>query len=132
MLGAHLLPKGIQAESLTSYLLAGNGTKIPLLGELKVTFEVADHEHAVLVSVTEAVDKFVLHINLLSEQRCQWDFSQSCILLGEDWVPLRKPSAATECHYVYVCQNYRLPSGIQAEVPVLVILPNLQTDSEPY
>ena len=39
---AHLLPKSIQAEP-TSYLLAANGTKILLLGELKVTFKVADY-----------------------------------------------------------------------------------------
>jgi len=65
ILGARLWPKGIQVQP-KSYLLAANGTKIPLLSELKATFKVSDHEHAVLVAATEAVDDFILGINFLS------------------------------------------------------------------
>ena len=75
----------MQVEPSTNDVLAANGTKILLKGELKVTFKVTDHEHTVLVAVTEAVDEFILVINLLSEQCCLWDFSPSHILLGEDW-----------------------------------------------
>jgi len=45
-------------------------------------------------------------------------------------VTLRKYSTSNECHDVYVCQNYRLPPGMQAEAPVSIILSNMQTDLE--
>jgi len=52
---------------------------LPLLGELNVIFKVADHEHAVLVAVTEAVNEYILGINFLSEQCCEWDFDVRAI-----------------------------------------------------
>jgi len=55
---------------------------------------------SVSVAVTETVYEFILGIDFLSEQHCLWDFSRSHILLREDWVPLRKCSAADECRHV--------------------------------
>jgi len=48
VLGARLLLKEVHFEPMTNHMLAANGNKIPLLGELKVNFKVASHEHAVL------------------------------------------------------------------------------------
>jgi len=60
----------INYNNLTKLRPNYNGTQIPLKGELKVTFKVANHKHTVSIAVTEAVDEFILGINFLSEQCC--------------------------------------------------------------
>lgn len=86
ILGACLLSKGIQIKPTTNHLLTANGTKIPLLGKLKMKFKVAGHEHTVFVTVTEAVDEFILGIDFLSAARrtlsvvaFSWDMT-GCLL----------------------------------------------------
>lgn len=108
ILGACLVPKGIYVEPPSSHLLAANGTKIPLIRELKMNVKIAGREHVVSVAVTEVVGEFIPGIDFLSEQRCPRDFGSGCILLRDDRVPLQRCSTFDEHCHVYVC--LRLPS----------------------
>ena len=84
IIGSRLLPKNIQLQTSKTNLLAANGTKIPLLGELEVEFKVAGRVHSTLVAVTEVVDEFILGIDFLTAEACQWDFGGGRVLLGNN------------------------------------------------
>jgi len=128
--GARLVPKGTPVQPTMNHFSCQR-TKIPLTGELKVRFKVAGKEQFVFVAVTEAVNDFILGINFLSDKRCQWDFFSSCILLGNDWVLLWKRSTTDEARHIYICKDYCLPPGMQADVLVLVTWSDLQAMLEP-
>jgi len=77
-------------------MLAANGTRIPLLGDLEVKFRVAGRQYALVNAVTEAVNGFILGIDFLSAEACQWDFGGGRILLGTSWVRLQKQDSGNQ------------------------------------
>ena len=95
VIGNKLLPKNLQLQASRTNLLAANGTKIPLLGELKITFKVAGKEHCMLVVVTEVIHEFILGADFLTAEACQWDFGAGQLLLSDDWVRLQRPLTAS-------------------------------------
>ena len=132
ILGSRLLPKGTQLQASTTRLLAANGTQIPLLGELEVKFRVAGKQYSALVVVTEAVDEFILGIDFLSAEACQWDFGDGRLLLGNSWVRLQKRDGRSQVRRIYAAEDCHVPPGVQAEVPVSVTWPNLRSGSDDW
>ena len=132
ILGSRLLPKDVQLQECTTSLLAANGTQIPLLGELEVKFRVAGKQYSALVVVTEAVDEFILGIDFLSAEACQWDFGDGRLLLGDSWVRLQKRNDRNRVRRIYVAEDCLVPPGVQTDVPVSVTWPNLRSGSDDW
>jgi len=124
-----MLPKDAQLQTSATHLLEANGTRIPLLGELEVKFRVAGRQYAL---VTGAVDKFILGIDFLWAEACQWDFGGGRILLGSSWVRLQKQDSGNQVRRIYVAEDYHVPPGVQSDVPVSVTWPNLRTGSNDW
>jgi len=120
ILGSRMIPKHVQLQTSATHLRAANGTQIQLLGELEVKFLVAGRQYSVVVAVTEAVDEFILGIDFLSAEACQWDFGGGRILLGSSWVRLHKQDSGNQVRSIYVAEDYHVPPGVQADVPVSV------------
>jgi len=116
IIGARLLPANVHIELTANTLLAANGPAIPLEGECKIPFQVGGKEFSVYAVVTKAVQGFILGIDFLMENECQWDFRASGILLRNDWVRLRQRDTDADTRYVYVCHDCSIP-GTQVESP---------------
>ena len=82
--------------------------------------------------MSEAVDEFIISIDFLSAEACQWDFGGGCILLGSSLVRLQKQDSGNQVRRIYVAEDYHVPPGVQSGVPVSVTWPNLRTGSNDW
>jgi len=132
IIGSRLLPEHVQLQASEAQLLAANGTQIPLLGELEVKLQVAGRKYSALVAVTADVDEFILGIDFLTAEACQWDFGGGRVLLGNSWVRLQKRDSRSQVRRIYVAEDCCVPPGMQTDVPVSVTWPQLQSGSDDW
>jgi len=97
-----------------------------------VKFCVAGKQYSALVVVTQAVDEFILGIDFLSAEACQWDFGDGRLLLGDSWVRLKKRNDRNRVRRIYDAEVGLVPPGVQADVPVSVTWPNLRSGSDDW
>ena len=96
---------------------------------MDVKFKVAGQNYYTRVAVTEVTDEFILGIDFLTKESCQWDFGGSRILVGNSWVKLQKREAQDQVRSIYAVDTYEVPPGVQADVPVSMTWPKLQVQS---
>jgi len=132
IIGSRLLPEHVQLQASEAQLLAANGTQIPLLGELEVKLQVAGRKYSALVAVTADVDEFILGIDFLTAEACQWDFGGGRVLLGNSWVRLQKRDSRSQVRRIYVAEDCCVSPGMQTDVPVSVTWPHLRSGSDDW
>ena len=98
LIGRKLIPNHTLSSTDVS-LFAANGTSIPLLGAVKLSFNIEDIPITAEVAVTDALEVLILGIDWLSYNRCKWDFATATLLLNNREVLLHKRSNRS----MYVC-----------------------------
>jgi hypothetical protein len=99
-------------------LFAANGTKIPVLGCLRLNFTVQGKPlHADLL-VSDAVDEFMLSCQWLAQNRCRWLFSEGILEIDGMPVKLKQRPARNCVRRVYVRETIAIPADMQMNVPV--------------
>jgi hypothetical protein len=107
-------------------LYAANGTKIPVLGGLRLNFTMQGKPlHADLL-VSDAVDEFMLSYQWLAQNHCRWLFDEG--ILEIDGVPVKlKQRPARNCvRRVNVREAVSVPAEMQVNVPVRLPLNSLR------
>jgi predicted aspartyl protease len=60
---------------------AANGTEIPILGLVRLRFDLGQIRTAATFLVSEAIEEMMLGIDWLTEHSCQWQFNNKSWLL---------------------------------------------------
>jgi len=84
IIGARLLPPGVQVKPTLHTLRAANGSPIPVEGVAKVTFHINSQEYTIYAVVTKAVQKMILWIDFLIDNDCDWRFKADQIKLCKE------------------------------------------------
>ena len=100
IIGARLLPDGVEVRPTTRTLLAASGTSIPLEGECDVHFKVAGRKFNICAVVTKSMHEFILGIDFLPKNVSAWDFGTGHICVRNLWVRLHRCSTKQEHRYV--------------------------------
>ena len=113
-------------------LLAANGTAVPVLGEVDIGFAIEGIPVTANLGVADAIEGVILGNDWLSENNCTWEFGKSKLqLLGH----VVKTRCKLPCGYVrrvYVAEDYTVPAGHQATVPVKMVLNRLPRECHDY
>jgi len=90
--------KNAEITETTHVLTAANGTKIAVLGEVTLPFNVSEYKTVVSGLVLEHVADVILGISWLMENQVTWKFSNSRICVGGVYQELRcRPNANIWC-----------------------------------
>jgi len=90
-------------------IYAANGTRIPLLGTLTLTFTLRGFPLKANVAVTEAVDEIMLGIDWLTQNRCQWLFDEGVVVIHGKRIPLKARPGQGLVRRVYVEGDMIIP-----------------------
>jgi len=88
-------------------LWAANGTKIPVLGSMKLFFSVKNMQLSADVLVSEAIDEIMLGYDWLASIGCQWHFDKSIIVINGQSISLRSRPARASVR-AYLCETRSL------------------------
>ena len=64
-----------------------------------------------------SLSEFILEIDFLTENECNWDFKGHRILLRDQWVHLKQRDFGVGVGYAYVAENCSVLPRTQVEDP---------------
>ena len=106
-------------------LNTADGTPIPLLGELDISFEVSGEPARARVVVSEVITELILGIDWLQHNRCVWDFGNNSFTMDGHRGRLRCRQGEKSIRRLVVSHDIEIPARQMVEVPVWVTLPSL-------
>jgi len=112
-------------ERTSIKLYAANGTEIPVLGAVKLTFEIESHPITADLLVSEAIEELILGIDWLSDHGCMWDFGSAKLTFHGYSIPLHKRSGRICVRRIYAAEDCVLPPGTQTNIPFKATYSNL-------
>ena len=128
VVGRRHLPAEIEIRPTRRTLFAANGSRIPLLGEATLVFQVYGIQHTADVVVTDVIDELILGIDWLAKEACRWDFARECIGIGDRWVQLRSQPKRASVKRICAKENMDVPPRSQVSLPIRVVWRNLESD----
>jgi len=112
-------------NSPTKQLKASNGTGIAIEGVTEVPLVVADQLVKTDALVSKDVFEFIIGSDWLAVHHYNWDFRNSCISVnGGAWIQLNERRTVI-CGRVYADADVIIPSRVQYNVPVRMIVSKL-------
>ena len=69
-------------------MYAANGTNIPVLGSVRISFTVGGIPVSTTFLVSEAVDEPMLGLDWLTENHCIWNYGEGILRIGEARIQL--------------------------------------------
>ena len=125
VIGRRLVPD-LVLQPTSQHLYAANGTEIPLLGEVAISFRLQGVPASANVVVAESVEDLILGIDWISENKCQWDFGRGVIRIHDNILRLHSRPHQGRVRRIYAERDTVIPAGHQGDVSVNVIWPNLR------
>ena len=105
---------------------AANGTRIPILGSVRLAFSIQGIPLTARLLVTDAVDEMMLGYDWLSENECEWLFTERKIVIHGKKIALKnRPSHAT-VRRVFVGEDTVIPPNAESLLPVNVTWSSLR------
>ena len=98
VIGRQLIPD-VPLTDTALKLHAVNGSAIPLIGAAVISFEMNGCQASANVVVTDALDEFILGIDLLSTNCCRWEFGAAKLYLNGCEIPVYKVNGQREQQY---------------------------------
>ena len=80
LIGKKWLPSDIQLEATDCRLVAANGTKIPLLGQVRLQVDTDSFSSVTVFLVSENVSEMILGIDWLNQEDCEWNFRKNSLV----------------------------------------------------
>ena len=99
-------------------MYAANGTKIPVMGAVTISFEVAGVPVNCRFLVSDAVDEPLLAIDWLERNNCAWDFVRGTLLISGKEIPLVGRPRRPTVRRVYVEENVVVSPRTEVGMPV--------------
>ena len=132
IVGRRILPADVELSPPRKQLFAANRTKIPLLGNMDMEFEVHGERYSVTLAVTDAIDEMILGIDWLTQNAAEWDFGRGELTLRGKGVPLQKRPITNRVRRVYSANTVHIPPMTQADIPVKVTWPTLNPEESDW
>ena len=99
-------------------MYAANGTHIPVMGSVRISFTVGGIPVSTTFLVSEAVDEPKLGLDWLTENQCIWNFGEGVLRIGEASIQLQIRPRRTAVRRVYVAEEITIPAGMVEDIPV--------------
>lgn len=113
-------------------LLAANGTPVPVLGEVDIGFTIEGVHVTANLGVADAIEGVILGNDWLSKNNCTWEFGKSKLQLLGHVVTTRCKLPSGYIRRLYVAEDYTVPAGHQAALPVKMVLNRLPRECHDY
>jgi len=110
-------------------VFAANGTKINVLGCMRVAFSVQGLPVTADLLVSDDVHEFMLGYDWLVAQQATWAFGQRKLILQGREIALQKREAAASVSRVYVSDSTVVHPNSEGNVPVKLVRPTVRTTS---
>jgi len=91
---------------------------LPILGDTTLHFEVHGNRFEANVSVSPAIDDFLLGSDWLEANRAKWDFATGTLHFGDHVIRAYRRTLGKVCRQIMVSENYIVPARHEANVPV--------------
>ena len=102
-------------------LWAANGTRISVLGQMKLQFSVLGVLMSANLIVSDDVSELMLGYDWLVEQGARWHFDERVLVLHGQRVPLQERRSRASVRRVYVRERTEVRPGSEQNVPVRMI-----------
>jgi hypothetical protein len=102
-------------------VFAANGTKISILGCMKMNFTVQGLPIEADLLVSEDIHEFMLGYDWLTEQQAIWLFSEAKLIIDGHEIPLKVRKSSAHVSRVYVRDVFTIPSNTECNVPVKLV-----------
>ena len=99
-------------------MYAANGTNIPVVGSVCISFEAGGIPVSTTFLVSEAVDEPMLGLDWLTENQCTWNYAKGILSIGGVDVQLQAGPRRAAVRRVYVAEEVTVPAGMVVDVPV--------------
>jgi hypothetical protein len=121
-----LVTRAVLQPTLTE-LYAANGTKISVLGAMRLKFRVGSLELYADLVVSDSIEEFILSYDWLAESRCQWHFGERVIVINGVTVGLKSRPTRAALRRVYAREDIVVAPDIQANLPAKLTYLSLHT-----
>jgi len=99
-------------------LSAANRTDLPVLGDANLHFNIDRHKFLANVSLSPAIDEFLLGSNWFVDNKCKWDFAEGTISVGDWLIHAHRHMFNDVCRHLLVMENCVMPSWHEVNIPV--------------
>jgi len=99
-------------------LTVADKASLPILGDTNLHFEVDGNRFEANVSVSPAIDDFLLGSDWLEANGAKWDFATGTLHLGDRVTHAYRRTLGKMCRQVTVLENFVVPARHEANVPV--------------
>ena len=99
-------------------LTMANKANLPILGDTTLHFEVDGNQFEANVSVSSAIDDFLLGSDWLETNGANWDFATGTLHFGDRIIRAYRRTLGNVCRQVTVSENFVVPARHEANVPV--------------
>ena len=114
--------------SLTNVkLFAANGTKISVLGSVRLYFKVEKLKLFADFLVSDDIDECILGFDWLKRNGCHWLFDRGVLEIGSTRAKLKKRPSRAAVRRIYAAESIFVEDGMQVNVPVKMPLSNLRS-----
>ena len=122
------LARNAKITPITVDFYAANGTKIPIVGMTRIFFNVdGGRRLSANVYITDAVDELIFGFDWLRDNKCEWLFSSSLIVVDGTSIPLHSRETGVSVRRIFVRESIVVPPDCSATVPVRLAYANLHT-----
>ena len=124
VIGHSIIPNAI-LQPTNERLYTADGTELPLLGEIRLSFRVQETWTSALVVVSDAINDLILGIDWLKENKCVWDFGNGTFEVKGTSGTLHDKQSRKSVRRLYGDNETVVPAKGQMHVPVKTILLSL-------
>ena len=118
----NLIPRRLVPNAVFSScevdLFAANGTKISVLGSMRLKFTASGLSLFADVLVTDDIDEFILGYEWLRTNRCHWQFDQGILFIDGMSVKLTSKPSKNKVRRIYVRETVCVPADYRTNIPV--------------
>ena len=107
-------------------MYAANGTNIPVLGSVRISFTACGIPVSTTFLVSEAVDEPMLGLDWLTENHCIWNYGDGILRIGEASIQLQTRPRRAAVRRVYVAEEITIPAGMVEDIPVALAWTNYE------
>ena len=102
---ARRLVPDLHLTRLHYVLSMANKTDLPILGDTDLHFTIDGHKFVANVSVSPAINEFLLGSDWLIENKCKWDFAEGTISVSDKLILAYWHTFNDVCHHILVSRT---------------------------
>jgi len=101
-------------------LAVADKADLPILGDTNLHFEVDGNRFEASVSVSSAIDDFLLGSDWLEANEAKWDFATRTLQLGDRTICAYRRTLGKMCRQITVAEDIIVPARHEANVPIKI------------